>query len=431
MERRPELLSSVMLRQNPHNVHEWHKRAKIFQANPTKQILCYTGGCREGGAGCRRGARPGQPGGDQQAAPQTARNGQEGPLLALGPSCSRTRLHLCPVLHVPACVGFSRPPSRLLRTALPAARRPLPPPLAAPCAAEAVRTVDPDKATGKPHTLWVAFAKLYERHGDLPNARIIFEKAVQASVAHGGQPLGSSARCPSAGKGPHAARMPADLVPVSLPPSRVVANTAVRPAQARFKFVDDLATVWCEWAEMELRHKNFKRALEAMRRATQRPARPRTREVRRPPARDSGAARAAQPRGALRSMCVVMPAGPTRPQVTIHVLWFIPALACLPRCPPPLRLQEEAGLSVQDRLYRSLKLWSFYVDLEERCVCRRRDAGDRGFRECGMAERLGSDGHQGNNHARRGVLRWQGCIMPAARRPPLHMGHAVELMPVH
>ena len=43
MERRPELLSSVMLRQNPHNVHEWHKRAKLFQANPTKQIICYTG----------------------------------------------------------------------------------------------------------------------------------------------------------------------------------------------------------------------------------------------------------------------------------------------------------------------------------------------------------------------------------------------------
>jgi pre-mRNA-splicing factor SYF1 len=30
---------------------------------------------------------------------------------------------------------------------------------------------------------------------------------------------------------------------------------------------------------------------------------------------------------------------------------------------PPV--QEEAGLPVQDRLYRSLKLWSFYVDLEE------------------------------------------------------------------
>ncbi|GAB4814261.1 hypothetical protein N2152v2_001307 [Parachlorella kessleri] len=159
MERRPELLSSVMLRQNPHSVHEWHKRAKLFQANPTKQILTYT---------------------------------------------------------------------------------------------EAVKTVDPEKAIGKPHTLWVAFAKLYERHQDLPNARIIFEKAVQAP----------------------------------------------------YKYVDDLATVWCEWCEMELRHKNFKRALEIMRRATAAPARPRKRE-------------------------------------------------------------EEAGLPVQDRLYRSLKLWSFYVDLEE------------------------------------------------------------------
>ena len=38
--------------------------------------------------------------------------------------------------------------------------------------------------------------------------------------------------------------------------------------QVKFKYVDDLATVWCEWAEMELRHKNFKRALELMRRAT-------------------------------------------------------------------------------------------------------------------------------------------------------------------
>jgi pre-mRNA-splicing factor SYF1 len=52
-----------------------------------------------------------------------------------------------------------------------------------------VRTVDPERATGKPHTLWVAFAKLYERHSDLPNARIIFEKAVQVGGwGAGGQP---------------------------------------------------------------------------------------------------------------------------------------------------------------------------------------------------------------------------------------------------
>jgi hypothetical protein len=41
--------------------------------------------------------------------------------------------------------------------------------------------------------------------------------------------------------------------------------------QVEFKYVDDLATVWCEWAELELRHKNFKRALDLMRRATYTP----------------------------------------------------------------------------------------------------------------------------------------------------------------
>ena len=42
MERRPELLSSVMLRQNPHNVHEWHKRIKLFDEQPRKQIQAFT-----------------------------------------------------------------------------------------------------------------------------------------------------------------------------------------------------------------------------------------------------------------------------------------------------------------------------------------------------------------------------------------------------
>ena len=42
MERRPLLLSSVMLRQNPHNVHEWHKRVKLYDGQPRKQILTFT-----------------------------------------------------------------------------------------------------------------------------------------------------------------------------------------------------------------------------------------------------------------------------------------------------------------------------------------------------------------------------------------------------
>lgn len=32
--RRPLLLNSVLLRQNPHNVHEWHKRVKLYDGNP-------------------------------------------------------------------------------------------------------------------------------------------------------------------------------------------------------------------------------------------------------------------------------------------------------------------------------------------------------------------------------------------------------------
>ena len=37
--------------------------------------------------------------------------------------------------------------------------------------------------------------------------------------------------------------------------------------------MDDLAQVWCEWCEMELRHQNFKKALELMRRGTAEPVR--------------------------------------------------------------------------------------------------------------------------------------------------------------
>ena len=72
------------------------------------------------------------------------------------------------------------------------------------------------QAIGKPFTLWCAFARFYERHNSLDNARIIFDKA-----------------------------------------------TAVA-----FKYVDDLASVWCEYAEMELRHQNYKNALNLLRQAT-------------------------------------------------------------------------------------------------------------------------------------------------------------------
>ena len=163
MNRRPELLSSVMLRQNPHNVHEWQKRVALFEGSPARQIFTFT---------------------------------------------------------------------------------------------EAVKTVDPARALGNPHILWIEFAKFYEVYGDTENARVVFEKAV--------------------------------LVPYSK--------------------VDDLATVWCEWGELELRKKNYSAALHLMRRATKEPP---------------------QPSG-LRQTGAEFEASP-----------------------------------VQNRLYKSLKLWTFYCDLEE------------------------------------------------------------------
>jgi pre-mRNA-splicing factor SYF1 len=159
--RRPELLSAVMLRQNPHNTPEWQKRISLFEGDPTKQILTFT---------------------------------------------------------------------------------------------EAVKTVDPRLALGKPHVLWINFAKFYELHGDVDNARIVLEKAA--------------------------------CVP--------------------FVKIDDLASIWCEWAELELRQKNYHGALTLLRRAT------------------SGSVKLVDP-----------------------------------------HLAHADSVSAQDGICKSQKLWKFYCDLEE------------------------------------------------------------------
>ena len=39
MERRPLLLNSVLLRQNPHNVVEWQKRVTLLEGKP-RHVLC-------------------------------------------------------------------------------------------------------------------------------------------------------------------------------------------------------------------------------------------------------------------------------------------------------------------------------------------------------------------------------------------------------
>ncbi|XP_012266120.1 pre-mRNA-splicing factor syf1 homolog [Athalia rosae] len=158
MERRLLLLNSVLLRQNPHNVQEWHKRVMLYEGQPHEIINTYT---------------------------------------------------------------------------------------------EAVQTVLPQQAVGKLHTLWVAFAKFYEENGQIADARVVFEKATHVPYTK----------------------------------------------------VDDLASVWCEWAEMEIRHDNCKEALKLMHRATAMPSR----------------------------------------KVAYH----------------------DETETVQMRLYKSLKVWSMYADLEE------------------------------------------------------------------
>ncbi|CAN0123642.1 unnamed protein product, partial [Ectocarpus sp. 8 AP-2014] len=172
LERRPILVSSVLLRQNPHNVNEWQKRVKLFAEDPRKAIICYT---------------------------------------------------------------------------------------------EAVKTVDPKKATGKLHKLWMDFAKFYEGHGDVANARVILEKATLVA----------------------------------------------------YRNVDDLASVWCAWAEMELNHEEFDKALEAVQRAVAEPA-------------------AAVQRRRLQ-------ASQSRDE----------------------KRRAMAEVPVQERVFRSTRVWNLYLDLEE------------------------------------------------------------------
>eukprot|EP00794_Sanderia_malayensis_P015651 gene15651-17230_t len=160
MDRRPLLLNSVLLRQNPHNVHEWHKRVALYDGKPEDIIATY---------------------------------------------------------------------------------------------AEAVKTVDPKQAVGKPNSLWIEFAKFYESHEQIADARTVFDKATKVE----------------------------------------------------FRTVDDLATVWCEYAEMEIRNEHYEMALKIMKRATAVPSK--------------------------------------KAGISYH----------------------DEKEKVQSRVHKSLKLWSMYADLEE------------------------------------------------------------------
>lgn len=87
--------------------------------------------------------------------------------------------------------------------------------------ADAIAAIEPKKAVGKFHELWLNYAKFYEKHGDLDTARIILDKAVK--------------------------------VP--------------------YKSVVELAETWIGWAELELRNENFDGAMAVMAKAVQAPKR--------------------------------------------------------------------------------------------------------------------------------------------------------------
>lgn len=116
----------------------------------------------------------------------------------------------------------------------------------------AIETINPKRANGKLSQLWVNFAKFYETGGDLATARTIFDKATK--------------------------------VP--------------------FKSINELADIWIEWAEMELRHENFDTAIKVMANAT---------------------------------------VGPKKSRVNYF----------------------DETKSPQERLHKSIKVWLFYVDLVE------------------------------------------------------------------
>ncbi|QRV75410.1 pre-mRNA-splicing factor SYF1 [Ceratobasidium sp. AG-Ba] len=123
----------------------------------------------------------------------------------------------------------------------------------------AIKTVNPKKATANAHQLYVHFAKFYESGGvegsappDLTSARRVFEQATKV----------------------------------------------------QFKTVDELAEVWVEWSDMEIRNEFYDEAIRVLQRAT---------------------------------------AIPKNVKISYH----------------------DQSLPVQARLFKSLKLWSCYVDLEE------------------------------------------------------------------
>jgi len=273
MERRPELLSSVLprqtvslgaaghliehescvtkvlLRQNPHSVHEWLKRASLFEASPAKAIQTY--------AAAVKTARPHHP---RRAGPLpcTLHDGVS------APCCRSTR----------AAPSVGPPPSgsgSQSSTSHTATSRMRAPSSARRGPAETQPRPSRDPAERLPRGCREAAER--EPRG----CREAAERLPRgADVAAGGA-----------------------LVFTSPPPSALRPQATLVP----YKSVDELASIWMGWSEMELRHKKYPEALAVLAEAT--------------------------------------------------------------AVPPASRRAKEKEGPVQDRLYKFTKLWAFYADLQE------------------------------------------------------------------
>lgn len=178
-ERRPLLLNSVMLRQNPNNIYEWHKRIKLVKNDKPRTIMTFM---------------------------------------------------------------------------------------------EGIKTVNPTQVYGKLSSLWLSLARFYENNNDIENARMVYQKSTEVEYRH----------------------------------------------------IDELATIWCEWTEMELRHKNYDNALSIMKQAV------------------------TEPKSSIqRKKQHLIAQGKTK--ISSKIDDFNP----------------DSSTTIQERLHRNVKIWGLYLDLEE------------------------------------------------------------------
>ncbi|SJX64089.1 related to SYF1-member of the NineTeen Complex involved in splicing [Sporisorium reilianum f. sp. reilianum] len=147
---------------------------------------------------------------------------------------------------------------------------------------EAIQKINPRKATANFHQMFLNFAHFYEYGGSAGVAKLSADGEDGEDGEGGAEP--------------------AEPAEGDLESARKIFEKAVT---IPFRRVDDLAEIWCEWAEMELRHSNYDEAIRIMARSVA------------PPRNTKG--------------------------IQYH----------------------DDTLPPQTRLFKSLKLWSFYVDLEE------------------------------------------------------------------